>query len=127
MATGNETIVLTRTNDRRRDVRYPVWEIVATATHDADDTGDVTLTQAINGILRQIIFKVPANTNSVTGQLVIKDNDGNTLYDSTEKAAGTTTLAAVIIPIVGTISIVMGVSGVAGTTGIALKCWLTGD
>lgn len=132
MATGNETIVLTRKIDMRQDVHYPVWEIVATATFDADDTGNVTLTCAINGTIRDVLLLVPTFTNgSETGQVQIKDNDSNIIYDSGEVADASLNHSDVIHPVTGTISIVMGVSGVIGTidvthTGI-MKVWIRGD
>lgn len=127
MATGDETIVLTSENDRRNvSERHSVWQKTITATHDADDTGDTTLTESINGILQKIVFVVPNYTNGITGQLVIKDNGGYTIFDSGEKAKDTIYTYSVSEPFFGNCSIVMGVSGAAGGSGGSMIAVLRG-
>lgn len=127
MATGNETITLTSEKDKRSNQdKFPVWQRVITATHDADDTGDVTITEDINGILQTIIFTVPNYTNSITGQLVIKDDQGNTIYDSEEKTKATTYKVAVTEPLYGKCSFVLSISGAAGGTGGSMVVTLRG-
>jgi len=128
MATGNETIVLTSSYDKRQvdSEIWPIWERVITATHDVDDTGDVTLANDINGILQKIVFTVPAYTNSITGQLVIKDNGDNTIFDSGEKTKGTSYTCNLSEPLSGTVDVVMGVSGAAGGTGGSMIATLRG-
>lgn len=129
MATGDETITVNR--DTRGAVRLQkndeVWEIKLTAAHDADDTGDVT--QAIldmNVILQKIVFTVPNYTNAITGQLVIKDNDDATIFDSGEKAKNATYAYNLSEPLSGTVDVVMGVSGAAGGSGGSMTAVLRG-
>ena len=128
MSTGDESITLTSSVEKRNiePNTGQVWERVVTATHDADDTGDVTQALNINGLLRRIVFKVPSYTNSITGQLVIKDNGDNTIFDSGEKTKGATYIFSLDEPLSGTIDIVMGVSGVAGGTGADMVATLRG-
>lgn len=119
MATGNETIVLTSSLDGRNtgpDTK-PVWEEIITSIHDSDDTGDVTLARNLNGLLRKIVFKVPSFTNSITGQVVIKDDGDNTIFDSGEQTKGATYTFNIDEPLSGSIDIVLGISGAAGGSG----------
>ena len=130
MAAGNETVALTRHIDKRHDKKYPIWEIVVTGTWDADDLADVTQTVPQNGIIREILFSVLPSTitSGATGQLVIKDNDLNTIHDSGEKAASATiNHNDVIHAVVGTLSIVMGISKAADESGAVLVATIRGD
>ncbi len=123
---SDETIALTRRTDLRPANERLVWEIVATATHDSDDTGDVTLTQAINGTIKKVILTVPNFTNSITGQVVLKDNNSRTIFDSGEQAKNATYVFNIDEPVIGTLSIVVGVSGVAGGSGGSIVVELRG-
>ncbi len=116
--TGDESVTLTSSVERRNiePLIKPVWEYVVTSTHDADDTGDVTQTLNLNGLLRKVVFKVPNWTNSVTGQVVIKDNGNNTIFDSDEKTKADTYTFNLDEPLSGAIDIVIGVSGATGGT-----------
>jgi len=128
MATGDETIVETSNTiaSIRRKKDDNVWEITATATHDADDTGDVTLSVPINGILQKVILVVPNFTNAITGQVQINDNADVTIFDSGEQAKNATYTFNVSEPLSGTIDIVVGVSGAAGGTGGSIVVYLRG-
>ena len=128
MATGDESITLTSSVDKRNSepLAKPVWERIITASHDADDTGDVTQALNLNGLLRKIVFTVPNYTNAITGQLVIKDNGDNTIFDSGEKAKNATYTFSLDEPLSGTIDIVMGVSGAAGGSGGDMVATLRG-
>ena len=117
-STGDETIVLTSSVERRNiePLVKPVWEYVVTSTHDADDTGDVTQALNLNGLLRKVVFTVPNFTNGITGQVQINDNGDNTIFDSGEKAKATTYTFSLDEPLSGTIDVVIGVSGATGGT-----------
>jgi hypothetical protein len=127
-ATGNESVTLTSSVERRNQEPYikPVWERVVTATHDGDDTGDVTQALNLNGLLRKVVLTVPSFTNSITGQVVIKDNGDNTIFDSGEQTKGSTYTFNVDEPLSGTVDVVIGVSGAAGGTGGSIVVTLRG-
>jgi len=128
MAAGDETVALT--SDSRgtsyRKKHEDVWELVLTSTHDVDDTDDVTQAVNINGILRRIVFVIPDSTSGCTGQLVIKDNSDNTIWDSGEKADDDTYDYHVDEYLSGEIDIVMGINKAAGTNGIEMIAYLSG-
>lgn len=128
MATGDETVTITSSFDKRTNTqnKFNIWEYVITATHDADDTGDVTQTIAINGLLQKVILTVPNFTNSITGQVVIKDNGDNTIFDSGEQAKAATYTFNLTEPLTGNVDIVIGVSGAAGGTGGSIVVTLRG-
>lgn len=117
-ATGDETVVLTSSVERRNrePLIKPVWEHVITGTFDSDDTGDVTQAIPINGILLKVILTVPNTTNASTGQVVIKDNGDNTIFDSGEQAETNTYTFNTYEPLTGMIDIVIGPSGAMGST-----------
>lgn len=117
-ATGDETVVLTSSVERRNQEPFikPVWEYVVTGTFDSDDTGDVTEAININGILLKVILTVPDTSSAPTGQVVIKDNGDNTIFDSGEQAEAATYTFNLYEPLSGSIDVVIGPSGVTGTT-----------
>ncbi|KKN78794.1 hypothetical protein LCGC14_0345660 [marine sediment metagenome] len=117
MAPAAPTMTVTSKFDQRLSdaERFPAWEIVLNGLWDADDTADGTLNVKINGILQKIILKVPDTTNNVTGQVVIKDNGDNTIFDSGEKAEAVTYPFSVNEPVTGTVDVIMGISAASGT------------
>jgi len=117
-ATGDETVVLTSSVEERNldPVSKPVWERVVTGTFDTDDTGDVTQALNINGIILKVILTVPNTSSAPTGQVVIKDNGDNTIFDSGEQAENATYAFSIYEPVSGTIDVVIGPSGTTGTT-----------
>ena len=127
-ATGDETVTLTSYFERRNQEPNikPVWDVIVTATHDADDTGDVTQALNINGIIQKVILTVPNFTNSITGQVVIKDNEDKTIFDSGEQAKNADYAFSLHEPVTGTIDVVIGVSGVAGGTGDSIVVAIRG-
>ena len=87
-----------------------------------------TIPIGCNGYITDIILVNPANTNSVTAALSIQDNEGYELWNSTAKAAGTTThfptdMAADVADIPSDIGfkMVVTLSGNAGITGATVK------
>lgn len=110
------TVVLTRQTDNRKDWRYPVWDAIITATWDDDDTGDVTQAVTINGTIQKIIFVTPNCTSGATFQVVIKDNEGFTIFDSGERVKNATYDFSVHEPVTGTISVVVGPNLALGAT-----------
>tara|TARA_Y100000310_G_C20243043_1_gene605530 strand:- start:85 stop:474 length:390 start_codon:yes stop_codon:yes gene_type:complete len=128
MADGDQTIVLT-SNTRAKVNQTPnedVWEIVATATFDADDTSDVTLAVPLNGTLRDVVLKVPNTTNAITTQLQIQDNGDNVVFDTGELAENATYIFSVDKSLSGTIDLVVGVSGAVGASGSIIVATLRG-
>lgn len=119
-ATGDETATLTSSVERRvvEPRSKPVWEHVITATHDVDDTGDVTQAIYTNGILLKVILNVPDYTtgSAVTGQVQINDNGDNEIFDSGEQAENTTYTFNVYEPLSGTTDVVIGLSAAGGGT-----------
>ena len=113
---SDQTSVLTSSVERRNQepLIKPVWEHVVTATFDANDTGDATQAINLNGLLRKVILTVPIFSNSVTGQVVIKDNGDNTIFDSGEQNKSTTYVFNCDEPLSGTVDVVVSVSGPIG-------------
>jgi len=112
----DEYITLTRQTDTRKNVDYPIWDALITATYDADDTDDVTQALTINGIIQKVIFVVPTFTNGAeTAQIVIRDNEDRTIFDSGEQPDAATYAWTLHEPVTGTIDIVIGISGVTGS------------
>lgn len=103
-----------------------VRQDIVTAVFGAADTEDATQTINYNGFIQKVIFTVPAFTNSITGQLQIKDNQGNTVFDTGEVAKGATYQYNLSEPLYGDISIVIGVSGAAGGSGGSMVAVLRG-
>ena len=128
MAAAAPTMTTTSKFDQRSSdaERYPVWEIVLNGLWDADDTADGTVSHKINGILQKVILKVPNTANASTGQVVIKDNGDNTIFDSGEKAETATYAFNVSEPLTGTIDTVIGISGASGTAATNLVVTLRG-
>lgn len=128
MAAAAPTMTVTSRFDKRLSdaERNPVWEYVLNGLWDADDTADGTISPKINGILQKVILKVPNTQNNVTGQVVIKDNGDNTIFDSGEKAENATYTFNVNEPLTGTIDVVIGISAASGTAATNLVVTLRG-
>ena len=103
-------------SENRKDSQYPVWDVFTTASWDDSDANDLTQAVAINGIIQKIVFVTPDATNSVTYQVVIKDNEDETIFDSGEQAEAATYTFSLHEPVTGTIDIVVGPSGALGAT-----------
>lgn len=119
MATGDESVVLTSSVDERvtESNSMPVWEHLITWSYDTDDEGAETLPIPINGLLRKIVFTIPATTTTgTTSQLLIKDNADNTIFDSGELAENATYTFNVDEPLSGTIDVSYEPSAAAGST-----------
>jgi hypothetical protein len=128
MAAEAPTMTVTRDFDHRTSDadREPVWEMVLNGLWDADDTDDGTITLHLNGILQKVILKVPDTTNAVTGQVQIKDNGDNVIFDSGEKAENDTYFFSLSEPIAGDIEVVIGISGASGTAATNVEVTLRG-
>ena len=130
MAAAAPTMTVTSRFDKRLSdaERYPVWEYVLNGLWDADDTADGTITiPELNGILQKVIFKVPdVATGAMTGQVVIKDNGDNAIFDSGEKAENATYAFSVNEPLTGAIDVVIGISEASGTAATNLVVTLRG-
>ena len=114
--TDDQTAVVTRQTDNRKNVDYPVWDAVITVSWDDDDIGDAVQAVTINGIIQKIILVTPTGSNTVTYQLVIRDNEDATIFDSGEQVEGSTYAWSVHEPVTGTIDILVGPSGALGAT-----------
>ena len=94
MATGDESVVLTSLIDYRNVEPgiKPVWEALVTWTYDTDDAGLESLTiPELNGILLKIVISVPVTSRTgTTSQIIIKDSNDNTIFDSGEIAESAT-------------------------------------
>ena len=122
--TGDETVSLTFIHKPR--TRGTVWDTIITASHDSDDTGDVTQAIKVNGIIQKVILNIPTMTNgSETGQVVIKDNEDRTIFDSGERGDNGTYAFSLHEPVTGEIDVVIGVSGATGNT-VAITAVLRG-
>jgi len=128
MADGNQTIVLT--SDTQSSINaspiMDVWEKVITATFDADDTTDVSITIPTNGRLTHVTLKVPNTTNAITTQLKINDNGDNTIFDTGEVAENASYNYSLSEDLSGNIDVVIGVSGAVGATGSIIVATLRG-
>lgn len=121
----------TKTVTRKKDGRHigdnaPAWEYVLTSLWDADDTADATHSITIEGTLKKVIFTVPDTANNVTGQVLIRDHQDNTLFDSGEKAEAVTYPYDVNEVLTGTTDIVVGISAASGTAATSLVVTLKG-
>jgi len=127
MAAG-EVVLTSEVDGRMSDAdRQPVWEKVITGTWDTGETGDLTQTVSLNGILQKIIVASGLNDNNVTGQLLVKDNGDNTIFDSGELAESATPYKYnVSEPLSGKVDIVIGASGDPGASGVIIKVTLRG-
>ena len=130
MADGDQTIVLTSETvpeGLNKIKNEQVWEKVITATFDADDTTDVTLAlPSFNGTLRHVTLEVPNTTNAITTQLEIQDNGDNVIFDTGEVAENDTYNYSIDEPLLGTIDVIIGVSGAVGATGSVIVATLRG-
>ncbi len=117
----DQTEVITSQIDTRDNSDYPVWEIIVTASYDADDTGVSTQAVHINGILQKVIMELPDTaTDNTTTQLLINDNGDHTIFDSGEKTEGegVTYVFNLYEPVAGTIDVVLEPSAAYGSTEI---------
>lgn len=128
MAAAPPTMTTTSSIDQRTDTlnKHPVWEYVLNGLWDADDTADGTITLSLNGILQKVILTVPNTQNNVTGQVQIKDNGDNVIFDSGEKAEAATYAFSVNEPLAGNIDVVIGISGASGTAATNVVVTLRG-
>ena len=116
-ATDEQTAAVTRQTDNRKNVNYPVWDAVVTVSWDDDDIGAATQDVIINGIIQKIIFVPPAGaTSNRTYQLLIKDNEDVTIFDSGERDYDGTYAFSVHEPVTGTIEVSVEPSGALGAT-----------
>ncbi len=116
---GDETATITSQIDNRKDVDYPVWEIICTWTYDINDVGAETQAVHINGILLKVVIDIPATTSGgSTSQVLIKDNGDHTIFDSGEQAESDTVpyLFNLYEPVAGTIDIIYEPSQASGST-----------
>jgi len=118
-ATGDESATLTTSLDKRvLNVNYPVWERVITWTYDSDDEGLETISIPLNGIVLKAILTLPDTvTDTTTSQLLIKDNGGNTIFDSGEQSEGegVTYTFSLFEPLSGTIDLSIEPSAAYGS------------
>lgn len=113
----DQTAALTRQTDNRKNVDYPVWDVIVTASWDSDDTGIATQAVTINGIIQKIIYVTPTGaSNTVTYQLIIRDNEDETIFDSGEQVEANTYTFNLHEPVTGTIDILVEPSGALGAT-----------
>ena len=129
MADGDQTISITSSTLAKIAPRHKddVWEIVLTGSFDDDDVSAATTTFPLNGMLRKIVVELPATTTTgTTSQVLIKDNGSNTIFDSTEKAEGSTYTFDVEEPLSGNITVSIEPSDVAGAGGCAPVITLRG-
>ena len=122
MADGNQTFVITSDNRaevNRKENEY-VWEIVCTATYDADDLTALILPIPINGIVRYIVYATPQTDNdNLTSTLILRDNSDQTIFTSGAGVAeNTTTLNAVDLPVCGTVDLVHTLNEAAGAAAV---------
>lgn len=117
MATEPSITVTSSTITGARRKKQNVWEVVVTATHDDDDLGAATQALNMNGLLQKIIFDIPNFNDAVDGQLVIKDNANNTIFDSGLLTKGNKYAFNVNEPLSGEIDVVIGISAAAGGAG----------
>lgn len=111
------TAVLTRQIDIRKNVDYPVWDAIVTASwSDDDDTGDITQDIIINGIIQKVVFVTPNCTSAATFQVVIRDHEDATIFDSGEQAKNNTYTFNLHEPVTGTIDVTIGSSEALGAT-----------
>jgi hypothetical protein len=115
-ATDEQTATVTRQTDNRKNVNYPVWDAVVTVSWDDDDIGIAAQDVIINGTIQKIIFVTPNGASSSrTYQLLIKDNEGATIFDSGERDYDGTYVFSVHEPVTGTINVSVDPSGALGT------------
>lgn len=117
---GDETLTLTGDGDLRNTepLIKPVWTLDLTSTYDLNDSAAITLDIRQNGILRHITIVIPlTNTTGTTSQILLKNSDGATIFDSGEIAENATHQFAVDIPLSGVTTVSLEPSAAAGTGG----------
>ena len=115
MAAAAPTKTVTRDFDGRHiGDATPVWDKVLTTLWDADDTADATHAITIEGTLKKVIFETPDVTNTITFQVLIRDNADRTIFDSGEKAENATYSYDVDEVLSGTTDVVVGISAASG-------------
>ena len=115
---ATETSVLTSWVERRNQepLIKPAWELVVTASFDADDVGNATQAIPLNGILLKVVLVVPDTDSDPACEVEILDNADNKIFDSVDQAVGTHTFN-LYEPMTGTMDVVIGPAGVFGAGG----------
>ena len=129
MATGDESVTITGAIDVRTesDGAFPVWEIPIIWTYDADDAGAEVQTVNINGLLRKIMITLPATTTTgTTSQILIKDSQGDTIFDSGELDENDSYTFNVDEPLAGAITVSLEPSTFPGANGVTPTVTLRG-
>ena len=117
---GDETLTLTDSEDLRntQSLIRPVWTLDLTSTYDTNDSDAITQEVRQNGVLRNITIVIPdTTTDNTTSQILIKNSDGATIFDSGEIAEGATHNFAVDIPLSGVTTVSLEPSAAAGAGG----------
>ena len=122
MSDGDQTFVIT-SNTRAKVNQTPnedVWEIVCTATYDADDSSAVSVAIPLNGTVRSIVYVTPdTSNNNLTSTLILRDNSDITVFTTGSGIAeNTTNNYAVDIPLSGTVDLVHTLNEAAGAAAV---------
>ena len=109
-------------------------------SRDSGDANDVSTTATLNGIIRQITVGVNDNTGNKTVTVDIIDDNGSVLFTTETIAEGTTSAPVVqqfftasstdmplAIPVTGTITLNVNLSGDPGSGGMTIDIVLYGD
>lgn len=103
---------VTREGCYRYKISDPVGRIKKTITLDyVSAPAVIELDMSFNGLTKEIVFKVPALTDTHTAELKILDEDDNELFASGEKAESETHVLIAERALCGTITLRIETSG----------------
>lgn len=103
---------ITREGNYRNKINSPVGRIKKTITLDyISAPAVIELDVPFNGLTKEIVFKVPALTDSHTAELKILDEDDNELFASGEKAESKTHILIAERALCGTLTLRIETSG----------------
>ena len=103
---------ITREGNYRNKINDPVGRRKKTITLDyVSAPAVIELDMPFNGLTKEIVFKVPALSDSHTAELKILDEDDNVLFASGEKAESETHVLIAERALCGTITLKIETSG----------------
>ncbi len=124
-ATGDETASITSSSNEPSRTS-PVWERVVTAVYDADDTGNVTTTVNLTGILLKVILDVPDTTSAANAEVEILDSGSHKVFDSGDQAENDSYFYNTYEPFADSFNVVIGPDAAMGTGGGTITVTLRG-
>lgn len=119
--------LITNLIDARDRPKQPVWKAVgAQMSWASGESGALSHTLNINGVVRRIAIAISANTNNRTATISITDEDGAVPYLSGQNSHTATTVLDITEYVSGQITIEVTPSGDPGSGGMTANFVLHG-